>query len=195
MSDSAPGTVTLWLQHWREGDSRALEHIVPLVYDELRRVARHQVSHERDDITLSPTGLVHEAYLRLLSRKQLVGHDRSAFLAVAAQTMRRILVEHARRRTRMKRGGGQHVEAMPDDGLAALAPDVEPEEVVATDLALARLAEMDDRAARVVECRIFGGLTLAETAEALDISTRTVQRTWTAALAWLRKEVADDAGA
>jgi len=191
MADSPPGAVTLWLQRWRHGERDALEHVVPLVYDELRQAARRQVRRESSDNTLSATALVHEVYLRLLQRRQIVGDDRQAFLAVATQTMRRILVEHARRRKRLKRGGGQVVDPLEDD-VAALVPDAEIDELLALDTALAALAALDARAARVVEYRIFAGLTLEETARALDLSTKSVQRAWTTALAWLRKEVAGD---
>jgi RNA polymerase sigma factor (TIGR02999 family) len=190
MSEMAPGTVTLWLQRWRAGERDALDQIVPVVYEELRQVARRQLRRESPGHTLSATALVHETYVRLLQRRQIAGDDRSAFLAVAAQTMRRILVEHARRRRRLKRGGGQAPASLPDEVEPALVTDAEVDEVLALDAALSRLARMDERAARVVEYRMFAGLTLAETAEALQLSTKTVQRTWTTAMAWLRKEVA-----
>jgi RNA polymerase sigma-70 factor, ECF subfamily len=190
MTDSPPGAVTLWLQRWRDGERDALEHVVPLVYDELRRAARRQISRESPANTLSATALVHEVYLRLLQRRQIVGGDRHAFLAVATQTMRRILVEHARRRKRLKRGGDQVVGPLADGDEVALVPDGEVDELLALDAALGELARLDERAARVVEYRIFAGLTLEETAQALDLSTKTVQRAWTTALAWLRKEIA-----
>ncbi len=190
MTDPPPGAVTLWLQRWRDGERDALEHVVPLVYDELRQAARRQISRESPGHTLSATALVHEVYLRLLQRRQIVGDDRHAFLAVATQTMRRILVEHARRRKRLKRGGDQMVAPLADGDDVALVPEGEVDELLALDTALTELARLDDRAARVVELRIFAGLTLEETATALDLSTKTVQRSWTTALAWLRKEVA-----
>jgi RNA polymerase sigma factor (TIGR02999 family) len=186
----AAGPVTTWLARWRAGESEAIERLLPLMYDELRQVARRQLRRETPAHTLSATALVHEVYLRLLRQRQIGADDRNSFLAVVAQTMRRILVDHARRRKRLKRGGD--LQPVPLDGNESLLllDDREVDEVLMVERALGRLAELDARAARVVECRIFAGLTVEETAAALDTSVRTVQRTWTAALAWLRKEVA-----
>jgi RNA polymerase sigma factor (TIGR02999 family) len=188
----AAGQITECLARWRAGDRHALERLVPLVYDELRHVARRQLRRESPDHTLSATALVHEVYLRLLRQRQLAASDRDGFLAIAAQTMRRILVDHARARARVKRGGKDRPIALDDRHDVALLTDAEAEEVLAIDLALERLAQVDERALRVVECRIFAGLTLEETAQALGISGKSVQRTWTTALAWLRKEVGRD---
>ena len=186
------GQVTQWLARWRAGDREALERLVPLVYDELRQVARRQLRRESPGHTLSATALVHEVYLRLLQQRQLAATDRDSFLAIAAQTMRRILVDHARARSRLKRGGDDRpVSLEPGDDVPLLS-DPEVEEVLAIDVALERLAQVDERALRVVECRIFAGLTLEETADALGISARSVQRTWTTARAWLRKEIGPD---
>lgn len=186
---TSDGQVTEWLARWREGDREALERLVPLVYDELRQVARRQLQRESANHTLSATALVHEVYLRLLQQRQLTAMDRTHFLATAAQTMRRILVDHARARSRLKRGGAERpVQLEPGDD-APLLSDIEVEEVLALDLALERLAQMDERAYRVVECRFFAGLTLDEIAQALGISSKSVQRTWTTARAWLRKEL------
>jgi RNA polymerase sigma factor (TIGR02999 family) len=183
------GQVTQWLARWRSGDREAPERVVPLVYDELRQVARRQLQRESAGHTLSATALVHEVYLRLVQQRQLVATDRDSFLAIAAQTMRRILVDHARTRSRLKRGGeDQPVRLEPGDDVPFLT-DIEVDEVLAIDVALERLALVDERARRVIECRIFAGLTLVETAQALGISTRSVQRTWTTARAWLRKEI------
>lgn len=190
MSEPNPGAVTLWLRRWHDGERDALEHVVPLVYDELRQAARRQVSREPAANTLSATALVHEVYLRLLQRRLIAGGDRQAFLAVATETMRRILVEHARRRKRLKRGGDQPPLSMDACDDLPLVPDGEVDELLALDTALGTLARMDQRAARVVEYRIFAGLTLEETAQALEVSTKTVQRAWVTALAWLRKEIA-----
>jgi RNA polymerase sigma factor (TIGR02999 family) len=183
------GPVTQWLTQWRAGDRAALEHLVPLVYSELRLVAKRQLRRESPDHTLSPTALVHEAYLRLLRQHHVQATDRDSLLAVAAHTMRRILVDHARSRTRLKRGGDARPVRLETGEDPPLLNEVEAEEVLAVDFALQRLAQLDDRARRVVECRIFAGLTLQETADVLGISCKSVQRTWTAARAWLRKEI------
>ena len=186
------GQVTEWLSRWRAGDREAPERVVPLVYNELRRVARRQLRRESAGHTLSATALVHEVYLRLVLQRQLAATDRNAFLAIAAQTMRRILVDHARARSRLKRGGDDHPIRLEVGDEVPLLTDREVDEVLAIDMALERLAQVDERAHRVVECRIFAGLTLEETAQALGISTKSVQRTWTAARAWLRKEIGGD---
>jgi RNA polymerase sigma factor (TIGR02999 family) len=183
--------VTVWLSRWRAGQKDALEHIVPLVYDELRHVARRQLSRESSPHALSATTLVHEAYLRLLQQRQVEASDRAGFLAVAGLTMRRILVDDARRRTRLKRGGNEPPVPI-DDEPASLLEDDDLDQVLALDNLLERLAAFDDRAARIVEYRIFAGLTLDETATALDLSVKTVQRTWSTARAWLRKELGPD---
>lgn len=190
-ADAGPGTGSLahWLARWRAGDRSALESLVPVVYNELRQVARRQLSRESPDHTLSPTALVHEAYLRLLRQHHVQIMDRDGLLAVAGVTMRRVLVDHARSRTRQKRGGVARPVPLEWGDEPALLNDVQAEEVLAIDVALDRLAVLDDRARRVVECRVFAGLTLQETADALGISSKSVQRTWTAARAWLRKEI------
>ena len=192
MSD---GQVTEWLARWRAGDREAPERLVPLVYDELRQVARRQLRRESAGHTLSATALVHEVYLRLLQQRQLSATDRDNFLAIAAQTMRRILVDHARARLRLKRGGDNRPVGLEAGHDVPLLSDTEVEEVLAIDMALERLAQIDERAHRVVECRIFAGLTLEETAQALGISSKSVQRTWMTARAWLRKEIGRDVAA
>jgi RNA polymerase sigma factor (TIGR02999 family) len=190
MNEAPPSAITDWLERLHAGEAGALERLVPLVYDELRQVARRQLSRESHQNTLSATALVHEVYLRLLQQRQIGARDRETFLAVAAATMRRILVDHARRRQRLKRGGGEIAQPLEPDRMPALLADDEVDEVLAIDGLLTRLNELDARAARVVEYRIFAGLTLEETAAALDTSVKTVQRSWTAARAWLRKEIA-----
>src|SRR5262245_33725174 len=190
MSSTIEEPLTLWLARLRDGQHDALEHIVHILYDELRRVARRQLSRERSPHALSPTTLVHEAYLRLVRQRQLGAIDRPGFLAVAGHTMRRILVDEARARKRIKRGGDERVLSLDESQSPILDGDVD--QVLALDALLERLAAMNERAARVVEYRIFAGLTLEETAAALDMSVKTVQRTWTTARAWLRKELADD---
>jgi RNA polymerase sigma factor (TIGR02999 family) len=184
----AGGQVTQLLARWRAGDRAAADHLLPLVYEELRQVARRQMSRESPAHTLSATALVHEVYLRLMQQRQLSAVDRESFLGIAGLTMRRILVDHARARCRGKRGGG--LRPVPLDEDAALLTEREAEEVLAVDLALERLAALDERAARVVESRVFAGLTLQETARALNLSVKSVQRTWLTARAWLRHEVA-----
>ncbi len=162
---------------------------MPLIYEELRHLARRQLGHESSGHTLSATGLVHEVYLRLLRQRQLAAVDHDGFLAIAGSTMRRILVDHARARTRLKRGGPQRAGPLETGAEPPLLSALEVEEVLAIDQALDRLAQRDERARRVVECRVFGGLTLEETARVLDLSTKSVQRSWTTARAWLRKEI------
>jgi RNA polymerase sigma factor (TIGR02999 family) len=188
MSPPVGEPVTVWLSRWRAGQKDALEHIVPLVYNELRQVARRQLSRESLPRPLSATTLVHEAYLRLLQQRQLNATDRPEFLAVAGYTMRRILVDEARRRRRLKRGGHEAPVAL-DDEPESLLDESDFEQVLALDHLLERLAAFEERAARIVEYRIFAGLTLEETAAALDVSVKTVQRTWSTARAWLRKEL------
>ncbi len=168
---------------------------MPLIYEELRRLARRELHRESPGHTLSATGLVHEVYLRLLQQRQLAAVDRYGFLAIAGSTMRRILVDHARARTRLKRGGHERAEPIEPGAEPPLLSALEVEEVLAVDLALDRLAQLNERARQVVECRVFGGLTLEETARVLDLSTKSVQRSWTAAKAWLRKEIGRDVAA
>jgi RNA polymerase sigma factor (TIGR02999 family) len=188
MSSTVREPVTVWLTRWRAGRKDALGHIVPLVYDELRQVARRHLSREASPHPLSATTLVHETYLRLLQQRQVEADDRAGFLAVAGITMRRILVDDARRRTRLKRGG-QERPAELDQEPASLVDEGDVEQVLALDALLERLSALDERAARIVEYRIFAGLTLEETAAALEVSVKTVQRTWSTARAWLRKEL------
>lgn len=183
------GQVTAWLHEWRSGDATALERLMPLIYEELREVAKRQLLAESPAHTLSATALVHEVYLRFVQQRQLGAADRQHFLALAARTMRRILVDHARARHRLKRGGSSDRIELPADGEPALLAPGEIEEVLALEHALERLAKESERAVRVVECRIFAGLTLEETARVLALSTKSVQRTWTTVVAWLRKEI------
>lgn len=183
------GQVTRYLAEWRDGDPQAVERLVPLMYEELRALARRQLRRESVAHTLSATALVHEVYLRLLRQRQLAAVDREGFLAIAGATMRRVLVDHARARARQKRGGPLRPKSLETDAEPPLLTPLEVEEVLAIDTALDRLRHLDERAVQVVECRIFGGLTLEETARALGLSTRSVQRSWTAARAWLRKEL------
>jgi RNA polymerase sigma factor (TIGR02999 family) len=189
------GQVTRFLAEWRAGDLHAVERLVPLLYDELRELARRQLRRESVAHTLSATALVHEVYLRLLRQRQLAAVDRDGFLAIAGVTMRRVLVDHARARVRHKRGGRHRPQSLEADAEPPLLTPLEVEEVLAIDTALVRLKQLDERAMQVVECRVFGGLTLDETARVLDLSTRSVQRSWTTARAWLRKELGGRAAA
>ncbi|MGA2268537.1 MAG: sigma-70 family RNA polymerase sigma factor [Bryobacteraceae bacterium] len=190
MPDS-PGDVTVLLAELGRGNSDALPKLIPLVYRELKRLAAHFLQEEREGHTLQPTALVHEAYLRLAG--QTAGwQNRAHFMAVAAQLMRRILVDYARQRVAAKRGGG---EAPFELETCEIGGGVEQlEETLAVDEALARLATVDAQQARVVEMRYFGGMTVEETAKALEIAPRTVKREWAMAKAWLRVEISSRAG-
>ena len=181
------GDVTRWLERWRDGDREALDSIVPLLYGELREVAQRALRRERPDHTLSATALVNEAYLRLLEQRRIAAQDRAGFLAVAACTMRRLLVDYARSRRRDKRGGG--AESLPIEEAELFLTAGEAEEVLALDMALDRLAAANPRGSQVIEHRYFAGLSLEESAEALGVSAKTVQRDFLAARAWLRKEL------
>jgi RNA polymerase sigma factor (TIGR02999 family) len=181
------GSITTSLARLRAGETDALDQLFPLIYDELKIVARAQLTREATGHTLGPTALVHEAYVKLGEREKLLPEDRRHFFAIAAQAMRRILIDHARARKRIKRGSGQI--AVPLEEIEALMTDDAADELVALDDALDRLASANPRAALVVERRFFGGLTLEETALGLDVSLKTVQRDWLLARAWLRKEI------
>jgi len=184
--------VTALLQAWTDGDPSALPALVPLVEQELQRLARHYMRGERPGHTLQPTALVNEAYLRLVGVAHVRWQNRAHFLAVAARTMRRILVDMARAKGYQKRGGRAPVVPLDDLEVAAPAPATD---LVALHDALDALARVDARKAQVVELRYFGGLTVSETAEVLDVSPETVMRDWTFAKAWLLRELAPDAPA
>lgn len=162
---------------------------MPLVYEELRRLAHHYMSREGAGHTLQTTALVNEAYLRLVDQKQAAWQNRAQFIAIAAQLMRRVLIDHARSRAYAKRGGGVHPLEL--DEAAVLSPS-QAESVLALDEALQRLSGVDARKGRIVELRYFGGLTVAETAEVLKISPVTVMRDWSFAKAWLHRELSCD---
>lgn len=185
---SEPGTqnVTKLLVQWSMGDREALTALVPLVYDELRRVARNYLRQEKQNHTLSSTALVHEAYLRLVTQKEVTWQNRAHFFGVAAQMMRRILVDHARRHGYAKRGGGALTLAL-DEALAT--PKRRDLDLVALDDALNTLAKLDERQSRMVELRFFGGLSIEETSEVLGVSAPTVKREWASARAWLYREI------
>jgi RNA polymerase sigma factor (TIGR02999 family) len=165
---------------------------MPVVYGELRRLARHYVRRERPDHTLQATALVHEAYMRLVDQRGVTWQNRAHFFGVAAQLMRRILVDYARRHRAAKRGGS-FVQVSLNDALAL--PEEQGEDVLALDDALERLAAIDPRQARVVELRLFSGLTVEEAAEVLDVSAATVKREWTMAKAWLSREIQSESRA
>jgi RNA polymerase sigma factor (TIGR02999 family) len=182
------GQVTKLLSRLKAGERQVLDELIPLFYDTLRRTARMRLSRERREHTLSPTALVHESYVRLLENRQIHAENRAEFLAVASHTMRRVLIDYARTRKRLKRGEG--AEAVPFDEVEGLLSDTEADEVLAIEDALDRLAAVNERAAQVIEHRFFGGLSLDETAGVLNVSKKTIQRDWLAGRAWLRKEVA-----
>ena len=168
----------------RSGRREALDTIVPLVYGELRRIAHRQLAARAPGATLQTTGLVHEAYLKLVDQSRARWSDRAHFLAVASLAMRHVLVDRAKARGRLKRGGGQGRITFDEDRIAV---DDRPETLLELDEALTRLAELEPRLARVVECRFFGGLSEEETARALDVTARTVQRDWAKARMLLRR--------
>ena len=177
--------VTALLQRWSRGDQEALEQLIPLVYEKLRQLASSRLRAERPGHTLQPTALVNEAYLRLVGQKKVAWQNRSHFYGIAAQMMRRILVDHARRRGAAKREGGvRFVVTIEEEG----APDRDIE-LLELDSALSDLGRLDPRQARIVELRFFGGLSVEETAEVAGVSTATVKREWRTARAFLRREI------
>jgi len=188
--DSGDPNVTNLLAEWRRGDQAALERLIPIVYQELRRVASARLRNEGVGHTLQTTALVHEAYLRLVGLERMTLANRTHFFAMAARLMREILVDHARRKQALKRGGGMTVLSLGD--IAGAEKRVL--EVLAVDEALTELASLDERVARVVELRFFAGLSIAETSDALGVSTATVERDWTMAKAWLLQRLGGVAG-
>jgi RNA polymerase sigma factor (TIGR02999 family) len=179
---AADHDVTGLLAAWRQGDATAVDRLFPLVYDELRRIAHRQLGQERPDHTLGTTALVHEAYLKLVDQTRAQWADRTQFFAIASRAMRRILVDYARQHLAGKRGGQRERVTLDEETLSL---DARADTLVAVDEALDRLAALDERAGRVVECRFFGGFTEQETAAALGITDRTVRRDWVRAKAWL----------
>jgi RNA polymerase sigma-70 factor, ECF subfamily len=185
MSES-PATVTELLHAWSDGDKTALDQLVPVVYDELRRQASRYLRREAGGHTLQTTALVNEAYLRLVDQKNIRWQNRAQFFGIAAQLMRRILVDHARAKHRAKRGG-RDVRVTLDDAVAIAAN--QEIDLIALDAALDRLAQIDEQQSKIVEMRFFSGLNVEETAEALSISPATVKRDWNVAKAWLYREM------
>jgi RNA polymerase sigma factor (TIGR02999 family) len=178
--------ITHLLKEWSEGDQQALDELTPLVYEELRQQAARYLRKERPNHSLQATALINEAFLRLIDVKDVQWQNRAHFFAIAANLMRRILVDHARRRDAEKRGGSQVCLTL-DEGLAwANEPAVD---LLAIDEALDRLAVIDEQQARIVELRFFSGLTVEETATALGVSPKTVKRDWSVARAWLKREI------
>jgi RNA polymerase sigma factor (TIGR02999 family) len=188
---SNPGDITILLRRVQDGDREAEKSLVSAVYNELHRMAARYMRRERMGHTLQTTALVNEAYLKLVNQKEANWQNRSHFFAVAAQVMRRILVDYARNRLAEKRGGGQ--EALPLEEGLVFTPE-RCAQLVALDAALERLEVQDKRVSKVVELRFFSGLSVDETAEALKISTRTVKRDWNFGRAWLRAELQSGAG-
>lgn len=184
--ESSPRQVTQLLRAWGEGDECALDSLMPLVYDELRRTAKRYMTHERPGHTLQTTALVNEVYLRLVDTARTSWHDRAHFFAVCAQMMRRILVDWARSRQAMKRGAGAASLELEEALVVAEAPVAG---LVALDEALKALAAVDARKGQTVELRFFGGLSVEETAEVLKVSPETVMRDWKLAKSWLRREL------
>lgn len=186
MTGPPPHEVTQLLQEWSHGDQSALDKLIPIVYEELRRQAANYMRRERPGQSLQTTALVHEAYLRLIDQRAVEWQNRNHFFAIAAQLMRRILVDHARQHQAVKRGGPE-IKLLPlDDAEASFAEEID---LVALDQALTRLALLDEQQSRVVELRFFSGLNVEETAAVMGVSTRSIKREWRAAKAWLRREL------
>ena len=184
--DSRSAEITDLLKAWGSGDQAALDQLLPVVYDELRRLARSYLRRERPDHTLQATALVHEAYLRLIDQHSVTWQNRAHFFGVSAQLMRQILVQYARRRNAVKRDGGYRLTL--DDQVMALAEN-RSVDLVALDDALNGLAELDPQQSRIVELRFFGGLSIEETSQVMDISPATVKRHWATARVWLHAQI------
>ena len=206
MNESPDSRVTQLLLNWSSGDQRALGELMPLVYTELRRLADRQLRAERANHTLQRTALVHEAYLRLINQRNVSWQGRAQFIGLAAQLMRRILIDHARARRRSKRGGGVAPVSLDQTGVILGSGDEEggariealefaedpTVDLSAIDSALSRLEELDPKQGRIVELRFFGGLSIEETAEIVGVSPATVKREWALARAWLRRELTSE---
>jgi len=185
----SPHQITQLLKDWSNGDQAARDQLMPLVYDELRRMAHQHMRKERPGHTLQTSALVNEAFVRLVDQSEVEWQNRAHFFGIAAEMMRRILVDYARSRGYAKRGGGAHQVSL-DEGL--VVSEERATEVVNVHEALERLAEFDGRKSQIVELRFFGGLSIEETAEVLAVSPGTVMRDWTLAKAWLRREMTTD---
>jgi RNA polymerase sigma factor (TIGR02999 family) len=180
------GTVTQLLLRWNNGDKMALDDLIPLVYAELRRIASAYLRREDRDHTMQPTALVHEAYLKLVDQRKVNWKSRAQFFGVAARLMRNILVDHAREQKAAKRGGNQYLVTLTSADRIGSTPDLD---LIALDEALNALAEIRPQHSRIVELKFFGGLTIEEIAEVMQISHATVEREWSFARAWLRREL------
>ena len=190
-SMSSQPNITALLNGYSLGDKEALDQLMPIVYDELRRQAARYLRREPAGHTLQTTALIHEAYVRLVDQRNVQWQNRAHFFGIAAQLMRRILVDHARTKKRVKRGGSGVRVSLGEATVAVKGQDLD---VVALDEALERLAQIDDQQSRVVELRFFSGLSVEETAEVMGISKATVKRDWSMAKAWLHRELSGDAG-
>jgi RNA polymerase sigma factor (TIGR02999 family) len=179
--------ITEMLREWSDGKNEALDDLLPHVYGELRRQAARYLRRERPDHTLQTTALINEAYIKLVDQKEVQWQNRAHFFAIAAQAMRRILVDYARTRGRGKRGGD--AIQVPFDEAGEVAARQSPIDLIALDDVLSRLAQFDEQKARIVELRYFSGLSVAETAEVMGVSHKTVERNWTVARAWLHREL------
>ena len=189
-----PGAVTELLIAWSDGDTQALEALIPIVHAELHRAARRYLAREGAGHVLQPTALVNEAYLKLIDQ-HVRWQNRAQFFGVAAQLMRRVLLDYARQRKRLKRGGGGDAISISLDGIAGEKSAVDRLDVIALDRSLAGLAELDPERGRLVELRFFGGLTLEEAAEAMQLSPSTVKRMWRSSRAWLYRDLTRGADA
>ena len=189
MTDGGQVQITNLLLEWSEGDQAALERMTPLVYDELHRLAHRHMNREREGHTLQTSALVNEAFLRLVDQTNVKWNNRAHFFAIAAQMMRRILVDHARSHLYAKRGAGAIHVSLDHAQLVSNSPTAE---VMELDAALSKLESVDPQQARVVELRFFGGLTINETAEVMKISVDMVKREWSTAKAWLYREMTDE---
>jgi RNA polymerase sigma-70 factor, ECF subfamily len=186
MATRSPQGITRLLERWSQGDEEALDQLMPLVYDELHRLAGAYLRRERRDHTLQPTALVNEAYLKLVRQRNIQWQNRAQFFGVAAQLMRRILVDHARANYADKRGGDRVNVSLKNIGAFGTQPTAD---VLALHDVLNRLAEIDPDQSRIVELRFFGGLTIEEAAEVMQVSHTTVEREWKIAKAWLKREL------
>jgi RNA polymerase sigma-70 factor, ECF subfamily len=184
-----PQEVTQLLVDWSNGNQAALDRLMPLVYTELRQLARRYMRRERSGHTMQTTALIHEAYLRLVDQNQVRWQNQAHFFGIAARLMRHILIEHARRHARAKRGGGAGKISLDE---TAIVSQARAAELLALDDALEQLAAIDQRKSRVVELRFFGGLSVEEAAEVLNVAPNTVLRDWRMAKAWLRREISHE---
>ncbi len=192
MSTASTHDVTRLLLAWNEGDPSAAEHLMPLIYEHLRHLAREYMRQERGGHTLGSTALVHEAYLRLVDARAVSWQGRAHFFSLAARAMRRILVDHARHRQTLRRGGQQQRVPLEEaEMVKAAAPDERGPDLVALDAALGRFAQVHARPSQVVELRFFGGMEISDIAEVLQVNARTVDRDWQFAKAWLHRELGD----